>query len=72
MMKVLLVLKGCTSGEEKEEGEEAMDIENQILETPSHGDVPLDSPYPYKCFKVNIDDPSTTLSSSLQTSCGHP
>ena len=43
-------------GEEEEEEEEEMDVEEMLAETPSFGAKPLDCTYPYKCFKVNIND----------------
>ena len=43
-------------GEEEEE-EEDMDVEQILAETPSVGNKPLDSPYPYKCYRVDINNP---------------
>ena len=41
---------------EEEEGEE-MDIEAMVAETPSSGKEPIESPYGYNCYKVDIGDP---------------
>ena len=40
---------------EEEEGEE-MDIEAMVAETPSSGKEPIESPYGYNCYKVDIGD----------------
>ena len=52
--------RGFDVGEEEEgeeEEEEDMDVEQILSETPSVGNKPLDSPYPYKCYRVDINNP---------------
>ena len=34
-----------------------MDVEQILAETPSVGNKPLDSPYPYKCYRVDTNNP---------------
>ena len=53
--KLLLQLEGNPLGR-KGGGEEEMDIEAIIAETPSSGMEPLESPYGYNCYKVDIGD----------------
>ena len=40
----------------EKEGEEEMDIEAMVAETPLSGMKPLESPYGYNCYKVDIGD----------------